>query len=769
MRVIKLFKSRSIKYTWISTYIILFLLPLLISIIIFFRVDGTLKKEINKSNYFLLKQVQQYIDGLVRDTEKITINLAFNDRVQYFRNLAGEVNDYDRYKIMELNQELNKIVYNDAIEDIYIYYKKIDLVVSNRNVMESNDYFNMFAEKNNLNSSNWININNMYYNGSYINLNGNTVNVTNSDKLLAYMLSLPLNSSSEGFANIVLIIDKSKFLAMAEDIEALSKGSIGIINSNNEFILKSEEFPVTSSIKYDTLKDTSGVLYDDINGLKVAVSYLTSDSTKQWKYVSVMHTSEYWDRLEQYRKLIYIGVFLCITAGIVVSFFLFKKNYEPISNLIKSLSDFGYKNNDDNSDEYKIISNVLTNSMNEKKEIDKWISFQKEVLRCRHIENLLKGRSEDPSQKSPQVLDINFQWQYFSVISFNLEQLNDITQTDPAIKIETFKLIQFIIQNMLDELLKEKGKAFTVDMDSSIVCLLNLQGKEQELKFLCKDISQRIKEVIYTHYKIELSVCISNICKEALHISNAYRETVELAEIVEEVEGEKILQYDEILNRANNQYYYPIDQEQALVSALKYGDYEKVKKVLNHILEKNFNERLLNNNLVKCLKFNIIGSIINTVNDISQSLGEQYQVYLSEIEALVKYKSINKVHVALLPILSEICEKVNLDKISGAQIGEKVTKFINENFQDENLNISIIAETYNMHPSYISKLFKAQTGEGILDYLNKVRIDEAKKILKRNNFNLESVSKMVGYSNIKTFTRSFTKIVGITPGKFKDI
>jgi len=73
-----------------------------------------------------------------------------------------------------------------------------------------------------------------------------------------------------------------------------------------------------------------------------------------------------------------------------------------------------------------------------------------------------------------------------------------------------------------------------------------------------------------------------------------------------------------------------------------------------------------------------------------------------------------------------------------------------------------------MHPSYISKLYKAQSGDGILDSINKVRIEKSKEVMREQKVNLEEVAKATGYSNVRTFTRAFMKIEGITPGKYKE-
>jgi len=73
-----------------------------------------------------------------------------------------------------------------------------------------------------------------------------------------------------------------------------------------------------------------------------------------------------------------------------------------------------------------------------------------------------------------------------------------------------------------------------------------------------------------------------------------------------------------------------------------------------------------------------------------------------------------------------------------------------------------------MNPSYLSYFFKEQTGENFIDYLNKVRIEKAKELLKDSSMSLSEIASQVGYSNAGYFNRIFKKIVGITPGQYRN-
>jgi YesN/AraC family two-component response regulator len=96
-------------------------------------------------------------------------------------------------------------------------------------------------------------------------------------------------------------------------------------------------------------------------------------------------------------------------------------------------------------------------------------------------------------------------------------------------------------------------------------------------------------------------------------------------------------------------------------------------------------------------------------------------------------------------------------------------KYVNEYYQDENLNISMIGEAFSMTPSYVSKLFKDLAGESLLDYINKTRLVQAKLLLISGKYTVSEISLKVGYNDVNTFHRIFKKFEGITPGRYREV
>ena len=74
-----------------------------------------------------------------------------------------------------------------------------------------------------------------------------------------------------------------------------------------------------------------------------------------------------------------------------------------------------------------------------------------------------------------------------------------------------------------------------------------------------------------------------------------------------------------------------------------------------------------------------------------------------------------------------------------------------------------------MNPAYFARLFAKHTGVYMNDYINSVRLSEAKKMLTSTNKSVKDIASLAGYGNNTTFIRVFKKSEGITPSKYREL
>lgn len=98
---------------------------------------------------------------------------------------------------------------------------------------------------------------------------------------------------------------------------------------------------------------------------------------------------------------------------------------------------------------------------------------------------------------------------------------------------------------------------------------------------------------------------------------------------------------------------------------------------------------------------------------------------------------------------------------------EMIIQFIENNYQKQ-ISLSILSKHCNLNEHYISRIFKEETGENYLAYLNKVRINEAKKLLGDTNLKIYEIAEATGFSSQVNFNYVFNRIEGISPSAYRD-
>lgn len=89
--------------------------------------------------------------------------------------------------------------------------------------------------------------------------------------------------------------------------------------------------------------------------------------------------------------------------------------------------------------------------------------------------------------------------------------------------------------------------------------------------------------------------------------------------------------------------------------------------------------------------------------------------------------------------------------------------------QDYHKEITLegLAQQINVTPQYLSKIFKEDTGSTFKEYLNELRIEEAKKMLKEGKKSIKEIGFSIGYNDTSYFIRTFKKYEGITPKDYQ--
>jgi len=98
----------------------------------------------------------------------------------------------------------------------------------------------------------------------------------------------------------------------------------------------------------------------------------------------------------------------------------------------------------------------------------------------------------------------------------------------------------------------------------------------------------------------------------------------------------------------------------------------------------------------------------------------------------------------------------------------KIHEFLMKNYQEE-IDLEEVAGIVHLAPASVCRFFKASTGLTVFEYLNKIKVDYACKLLLNTDKNIVDISYDCGFNNLSHFNKQFRKFIGKTPSQFRDV
>ncbi|MFS0724066.1 response regulator transcription factor [Paenibacillus sp. 1P07SE] len=152
--------------------------------------------------------------------------------------------------------------------------------------------------------------------------------------------------------------------------------------------------------------------------------------------------------------------------------------------------------------------------------------------------------------------------------------------------------------------------------------------------------------------------------------------------------------------------------------------------------------------------------------DAQLGLNSREQLWLRP-ELALGMDTVAKAEAYLLEMAAKLADRAAESAGDADQsVIEAAKQFIEENYRYD-LNLTMIAERFNYHPSYFSEFFKAKVGRTFIQYLTDVRMAEAVRLLKETTLSLWDIAEFTGFSNASYFSAKFKKVYGVSPSEYR--
>jgi len=476
--------------------------------------------------------------------------------------------------------------------------------------------------------------------------------------------------------------------------------------------------------------------YGDISLIDKVYSndYLVTEIPSEFGHISYMVINKKSEVLKSsgiFWSITLAGLLACLALGGCLAYYISKKNNSKVATYIDTV-------------------------INEKSVISDELEKQRMLVRRSVLAKMLKEGESDNAveRKAFEQLRRELPAGHMVAVIINREFPEDGIQADP----ERYELM------MEHELCGVEGIAGyeSCSIDGNLVIVLYVpgrfamaEGREENAPDLVSTI-HRLLHSFSDQFGGTWNAGIGGVYDLA-SMTLSYHEALEAMEYALESDEHSVFRYADI-EKAD------LDAAPSFTSLLikfsqfmKIKDYEQAEAAVLEICTKHLNS-FDHPDLAGSRRH----AYIQFMAEAAAAAGEQ-----DARQALLAARSLKALKADSLAILSRLRAAKELEERSDTKrLTDRAKRMIDEHYADPNLSLDMIARQLNTNHTHLSKAFKRHNGHGISEYMNRVRIEAAKKLLDDPSLTLKEIARRVGYTSDINFIRVFKKYENVTPRNF---
>ena len=213
---------------------------------------------------------------------------------------------------------------------------------------------------------------------------------------------------------------------------------------------------------------------------------------------------------------------------------------------------------------------------------------------------------------------------------------------------------------------------------------------------------------------------------------------------------------------------YPMRLEKLLVQAISDRDETLAKELINVLLVNIYYYSKEDLEIMKTRTLELVVLLSRSAIDGGADGDEVLKLNNAYFKSIQAINTLDDLNIWLITVLDNFLGyMLNFSGLKHTYTIEETKSYIRENFAQK-LTVDDIAGHVYLSKSYLSRIFKEETGDSLTAYINKVRIEKSMALLADKSLSLVDISDMAGFEEQSYFTKVFKSIVGMSPGRYRE-
>lgn len=724
---------------FLLSYIMVLVVPLLIATIGFQIAFGIVEENLKVTHINMLQRSADVIENELVDIESVALQIASDSTILEMASKSKGDSNYIQPMMDALSNFTLYLNYKDInlldSEKAYIYLRNTDLVLYEKSYYKP-DIFRIYLKKWDIDYEDWREemeqANSL---GTSFRRNGDG---------FEYVFPFSKQMFGEKQGVIVLRIDGDEVARKMEfinNLESRDKYMVEILDEGGEQLWAShseEEFP---ELTFEEL----GSSYLEKDGMSIIVA--RAEKVDLY-YILVLPVKESLSQLAALKNIVLLLMMAAIAVGMILAMIQSVRKGRPVNEALQALTLKG-----EEQAHYMNLGTAVSEIVKKHEDVLQEVEQNKVTLKKNFFDDLLKAEFSTEAQlrSGAEKAGVDIDNQFYQTAFIELFAENDFLTVD-AQTMNEIRVLSQLMKNHLREICGNNVWFHKKNYNSEIA-IFAIDNMEEDVF----DIIKQAKEWVMEECHIEITSGIGGTCNNLLLI---WRSMEEARIALENCTRENpVVSYKAELVKSN-EYYFPSIAEEKLEESIRAGQWQETKDILALLETENcVNRKLSRTQFIKLnQKFmDILGGAWNKeelqekafwINEVLMQPEISEQEYFQRLRQLYRR------------VCNDNVEKKQEQK---SRMVEEIKEYIRAHYCESDMGLARVGSEFRVSESYLSTLFKEQSGGNFGDFMETLRIEKACELLQDKTITVNEVAEEVGYNSVQSFRRAFKRVKGVSP------
>lgn len=755
-------------YSYLFSYIAMIaVLLLLVGSVVNGAFLNILRKEVESSTISTLGQFRDTIELRMSEMERMALHIKSNPSLTPYKVNQGGYGAFQAVNELKKYRDTNLFVH-----DILLYHKvrSGSQLYAASGTYDTDDFFDSLYRYRNWDVAKWRDFLSEVNEPTLLPMGPVSINKLEGEYQSIFVYPIPSRAGNP-YGVVLFFINGAAFEQIAKSVLSGASGMLFILDEQRNILYRYER-PMEGLSPEAVLAPTDKALRTiESNGRRFSVIQLSSDNNRL-SYVAVLPHEQWMNQVEHTRNIFFMTIGMVFLLGLGIALIFSRRHYKPLRRLASAVKPYvPNEPQEGRVDEFDMIVRTVGKLAEEKEGLLHHIRSQAHAVRQQAVFSLLKGKIQSPAdwerwKTMLQYSNLKLDDPYFAVLVVLIDDYEQFQKFHSPMMQDIMK---YSMIKVFEEIAMEAGEGVGIEQvdGRSMIFLLNMKEAFANPDYI-NELAAKVSSFFKQYFRQTVTIGIGNIYREVSNIYDSYVEASSAARYRFVKGCGQIINMMDVEPHHRAGYRFPVQWMHQLSFGIRQGNASEAEASVEHAL-RFVVESGLSLEAAECICFDLINTILKTFIELDMEMDPNIDDALRNF-SLSKFETIEELERLAAGLCRSVCLYVENQKESkNLQLLEQLKQYIHARFTDPSLQLEQIADAFGLTASYATRFFKNQTGIPLMRYVDQLRMEQAKQLLRTTDLQLKDITEAVGYVDITNFIRKFKKYEGITPIRYRNV